>query len=315
MESSLAGASAARLARLRAAVEADDDPNNRVAHAATLGLIGRAGRADAGDCSEMWGIFPAAAVHQIGQPGWAVRVGVMANLIGLAGLGEAEDFIAVSRLAKRYGYRLVATVQNAIDPLLGSAELMPLASSAVAAMSLTDRIALLVREAGLDADEAGEVAHRAYQVGFWLVMAGVDPDRPGPVLTTPDQVAMAWDHGGMPAWRGQLAIIAANPWAPYCAEVRDLAAAAGRTAAVHALEECAKVYRTRFERRERELVAREIRELVAISGLSQREFASMLGTSASRLSTYVNGLVTPSATLMVRIRRVSEFVRDRGSVT
>ena len=60
-------------------------------------------------------------------------------------------------------------------------------------------------------------------------------------------------------------------------------------------------------------MAREIRELVAMSGLSQREFASMAGTSASRLSTYVNGLVTPSATMMVRIRRVSELVQKRRS--
>ena len=44
---------------------------------------------------------------------------------------------------------------------------------------------------------------------------------------------------------------------------------------------------------------------------TQREFAAMAGTSASRLSTYVNGLVTPSATMMVRIRRVSELVQTR----
>jgi len=50
----------------------------------------------------------------------------------------------------------------------------------------------------------------------------------------------------------------------------------------------------------------EIREAVKRSGLSRAEFASQVGTSASRLSTYVSGKVTPSATLMLRIRRVAD---------
>ncbi len=144
-------------------------------------------------------------------------------------------------------------------------------------------------------------------------MSDVDPSRPGPFLATPEEVARTWDAGGVPAWRGQVAIIASNPWAPYAGQLKELALAADRPAPVHAIDEAVKVYRARFERRERELVAREIRRLVAISGLSQREFAAMSGTSASRLSTYVNGLVTPSATMMVRIRRVSEFVQRRDS--
>jgi ribosome-binding protein aMBF1 (putative translation factor) len=63
--------------------------------------------------------------------------------------------------------------------------------------------------------------------------------------------------------------------------------------------------RERAEASERAAVASEIREAVERSGLSQAEFASRVGTSASRLSTYASGKVTPSATLMVRIRRVA----------
>ncbi len=51
-------------------------------------------------------------------------------------------------------------------------------------------------------------------------------------------------------------------------------------------------------------VAAEIRQAVARSGLSRAEFASRIETSASRLSTYTTGKVTPAATLMVRIRRL-----------
>ena len=178
-------------------------------------------------------------------------------------------------------------------------------------LSLTDWIVDQLTTSGMEKPEAKEVAERCYQAGFWLVLTDVDPGKPGPILRTTDEVIWTWDHGGLRAWRGQVAIIASNPWAPYGNELKELALAANRTAPVHAIDEAIKVYRTRFERRERELVAREIRQLVAMSGLSQRDFAALAGTSASRLSTYVNGLVTPSATMMVRIRRVSDLVQKR----
>ena len=59
------------------------------------------------------------------------------------------------------------------------------------------------------------------------------------------------------------------------------------------------------EAAERALVAEEVRQLVDVSGLSLTEFASRMGTSVSRLSTYRSGRVTPSAALMTRMRRVS----------
>lgn len=46
-------------------------------------------------------------------------------------------------------------------------------------------------------------------------------------------------------------------------------------------------------------------DLLARSGLRRTEFASRLGTSRSRLSTYLSGTVVPSAALMVRAQRVA----------
>ena len=56
---------------------------------------------------------------------------------------------------------------------------------------------------------------------------------------------------------------------------------------------------------ERHNVAAEVRDLVGRSGLSRQDFADRIGTSRSRLSTYMSGKVVPSATLMVRMRRVA----------
>ena len=56
---------------------------------------------------------------------------------------------------------------------------------------------------------------------------------------------------------------------------------------------------------ERAEVATEVRNLVRASGLSQQDFTVRLGTSRSRLSTYMSGQVVPSAALIVRMRRAA----------
>lgn len=61
---------------------------------------------------------------------------------------------------------------------------------------------------------------------------------------------------------------------------------------------------------EREQVAAEIRHLVARSGLSRQDFALRLGTSRPRLSTYMSGKVTPSASLVVRMRRIAAQAQE-----
>jgi transcriptional regulator with XRE-family HTH domain len=48
-----------------------------------------------------------------------------------------------------------------------------------------------------------------------------------------------------------------------------------------------------------------VRGVITRSGLSKAQFAARIGTSPSRLSTYLNGKVTPSAALMVRMRRLA----------
>jgi DNA-binding transcriptional regulator YiaG len=68
--------------------------------------------------------------------------------------------------------------------------------------------------------------------------------------------------------------------------------------------------RVEAERTERDAVAQEIVHLVKRSGLSRVDFASRIGTSPSRLSTYATGKVTPSAALMVRMRAQAETAEE-----
>lgn len=55
---------------------------------------------------------------------------------------------------------------------------------------------------------------------------------------------------------------------------------------------------------ERRQVAEQVRSLIVSSGLTRSQFAMQIGTSASRLSTYATGKVTPSATLLLRMQRL-----------
>lgn len=52
-------------------------------------------------------------------------------------------------------------------------------------------------------------------------------------------------------------------------------------------------------------VAARVRDAVTRSGLSKAAFAELVGTSPSRLSTYLSGKVTPSAAMLVRIENAA----------
>ena len=72
-----------------------------------------------------------------------------------------------------------------------------------------------------------------------------------------------------------------------------------------AMERVIERARKAAEMTEREAVAEEVRGLIRDSKLSRTEFASLIGTSPSRLSTYASGKVTPSAALLVRMRNAA----------
>jgi predicted XRE-type DNA-binding protein len=57
------------------------------------------------------------------------------------------------------------------------------------------------------------------------------------------------------------------------------------------MERVIELARRDAEAAERVAVATEIQRLIEESGLSRREFASLIGTSTSRLSTYATGKV------------------------
>lgn len=139
-----------------------------------------------------------------------------------------------------------------------------------------------------------------------LRLRNVDADPDGPVEAWPaEAVRTAIERGGLAHWHRLAMAIDADPWGPVARRVEEAVAVDPAEGSGALLAEVLRVARDRAQASERAEVAGEITRLLAASGLTHARFASRVGTSASRLSTYLQGTVTPSAALLVRMRRVA----------
>ena len=140
-------------------------------------------------------------------------------------------------------------------------------------------------------------------VGFRNVDASPTDD----VRTWPyEALVTVIDRGLVGDWRPIFAELRRSPWGRVARRVGHYLSyrEPDGVSALFALAiERARVDADEADRAE---VASRVRAAVASSGLTNRDFALLVGTSASRLSTYLNGKVTPSAAMLVRIERAAE---------
>lgn len=134
----------------------------------------------------------------------------------------------------------------------------------------------------------------------------VDASPTDDVRTWPyEALVIAIDEGLVADWQPIFAEVRRSPWGRVARRVERYLSyrepdGAGTLFAL-AIEH-ARLDAARAERAE---VATRVRDAVARSGLTNQEFARLVGTSASRLSTYLNGKVTPSAALLLRMERAA----------
>ena len=127
-----------------------------------------------------------------------------------------------------------------------------------------------------------------------------------PVDTWPfEGILAAVERGTLPDWRRLAAAVRADPWGPVAQQILEAVRLSRPYGTAVLLEGVVAQARKLAADSEREDVASEVRNLVTRSGLSKQDFAERIGTSRSRLSTYMSGKVVPSAALMVRMRRVA----------
>lgn len=138
-----------------------------------------------------------------------------------------------------------------------------------------------------------------------LAFRNIEASPDDPVSEWPlEGIQAALKRGGLEHWHRLAGAIQAEPWGPVARRVEQVLAYSRPYGVAAAMERVISGVREEAEASERKAVAAEVDALVHRSGLSRAEFASRIGTSASRLSTYTTGKVTPSAALLVRMRRV-----------
>lgn len=135
---------------------------------------------------------------------------------------------------------------------------------------------------------------------------------------TPDDPVEQWgvegilaaiDRGSLPHWRRIAAAVCADPWGPVAADLEQALSVAEDVGVAATLRRILDRAREDVDASARAEVQRRLQLFVESSGLTAAQFAQRLGTSASRMSTYLTGKVVPSAALLVRSEIVSRNAR------
>ncbi len=128
-----------------------------------------------------------------------------------------------------------------------------------------------------------------------------------PVSEWPGEAVLAaLERGSLQHWRRLVSEIREHPWGSVARKVEQALEVSQPYGVTGLMRRAIEHARARAVLRERDEVAAMVRRLVENSGLNQCEFAERVGTSPSRLSTYLTGKVTPSAALMLRMQRLVE---------
>lgn len=132
----------------------------------------------------------------------------------------------------------------------------------------------------------------------------ITPD--APVASWPTEgVLAALERGSLRDWRRLMAAINNDPWGPVARRLENALAVSHPYGTANLLQRAMERARVHAQMTERAEIARRVQALVAASGLTQAAFAEAIGTSASRFSTYLQGKVAPTSTLLVRMERVA----------
>jgi len=116
-----------------------------------------------------------------------------------------------------------------------------------------------------------------------------------------EAVVQTIERGLVSDWQPILKDLQARPFGRIARYVAHYAKDPEDKAAAALFSEALRRARLAQEDTERDEVIRRIRRAIEATELSQADFARTIGTSASRLSTYLSGQVTPSAGMLIRI--------------
>lgn len=141
----------------------------------------------------------------------------------------------------------------------------------------------------------------------------VDASPTEDVRTWPYEALVAViDRGLVPDWKPVFEEIRRSPWGKVSRRIERYLSYRDPDGASSLFALAIEHARARADETDQAEVVARVRAAIERSGLTNARFAELVGTSASRLSTYLSGKVTPSATLLLRMERTAAR-GDRGA--
>lgn len=134
----------------------------------------------------------------------------------------------------------------------------------------------------------------------------VDVDRDAPLERWPaEAIEVLIDRGSLSDWRRLAAEIRRSPWGRVARLVDTIVGWSEHPGLDEVLSEVIEAAREDLTQAGRERWAAQVRALRRQTGLTMREFASLAGTSASRLSDYENARVAPTTDTLARLEHAA----------
>lgn len=126
-------------------------------------------------------------------------------------------------------------------------------------------------------------------------------------------IRSALEGGDIATWQRIVVALKRDPYGRTARQVEEVLEGAQPYGISKALVEVLDRARAHLEADECAEVARHVGLLVERSGLGPQEFASRIGVPTEELTAYLDGKTSPSASLMIRMRRLSDrFVKMRS---
>lgn len=127
-------------------------------------------------------------------------------------------------------------------------------------------------------------------------------------------IRSALEGGDIGVWKQIAVAIKRDPYGRTARQVEEVLENSRPYGISKALTEVLDRARAHLEANERTEVARHVRLLIKRSGLKLPEFASRIGVPVEELSGYLDATTSPSAALMIRMRRLSDrFAKARST--
>ena len=126
-------------------------------------------------------------------------------------------------------------------------------------------------------------------------------------------IRAALESGDITVWQRIVVAVKRDPYGRTARQVEEVLETAAPYGISQALTDVLIRARNHLEANERSEAARHVLLLQERSGLTESEFASRIGVSRDDLKSFLEARVSPSASLMIRMRRLSDrFAKIRA---